>query len=161
MPRRCTVCTSDEREAIDRALVAGTPYRGIASHRPVSEQALLRHHDAHVPARLAKAQEAAEVADADKLLARLQRLLDTAEGLLARAARDGDYRTALSGVGQARACLELLLEVEGRVDRRPTVNLLVAPEWLAVRAALLAALAPYPEALAAVAERLLVLEATA
>ena len=76
-------------------------------------------------------------------------------------ATHGDYRTALSGVGQARACLELLLEVEGRVDRRPTVNLLVAPEWLAVRAALLAALAPYPEALAAVAERLLVLEATA
>src|SRR3712207_751211 len=103
MPPRCTVCTSDEGDAIHPALVAGTPYRRIAAHRPVSEQALLRHHDAHVPAHLAKAQEAAEVADADKLLARLQRLLDTAEGLLARATRDGDYRTALSGVGQARA----------------------------------------------------------
>ena len=158
MPRRCTVCTSDERDAIDRALVAGTPYRGIARRWPVSADALARHHDEHLPAHLAKAQEASDVADAEKLLARLQRLLDSAEGLLTRAARDDDYRTALSGVGQARACLELLLEVEGRVDRRPTVNLLVMPEWLTVRSALLEALRPYPEARGAVSARLLALE---
>jgi hypothetical protein len=159
VPRRCTVCTSDARAEIDRALVGGTPYRRIAKRLPVSEQALLRHHDGHVPEHLAKARQAAEIADADKLLARLQRLLDTAEGLLAKAAREGDYRTALSGIGQARACLELLLEVEGRVDRRPQVNLLVAPEWILARSALLEALAPYPEARAAVAARLLALDA--
>jgi hypothetical protein len=159
MPRRCTVCTSDQRDAIDRELVGGTPYRRIARRRPVSADALARHHDEHLPERLAKAHEAAEVTRAGALLARLERLLDMAEGLLAKAAREGDYRTALGGVGQARACLELLLEAEGRVDRRPTVNILVSPEWLAVRSALLAALAPYPDARAAAAERLLAMEA--
>jgi hypothetical protein len=94
MPRRCTVCTRDDRDAIDRALVGGTPYRGIARRWPVSADALARHHDEHLPAHLAEAHAAREVADADKLLARLQRLLDTAEGLLARAAREGDYKAA-------------------------------------------------------------------
>ncbi len=158
MPRRCTICTSDARDTIDKALVAGTPYRRIAARLPVSEQALLRHHDGHVPERLAKAHEAAEVADADKLLARVQRLLDLAEAILARAEREGDHRTALSGIGQARACAELLLEVEGRVDRRPQVNVLVLPEWLLARDALLDALRPYPDARAAVSARLARLE---
>ena len=160
MPRRCTVCTHDERDGIDRALVAGTPYRGIARRWPVSADALARHHDEHVPARLAMAQAAAEAADADRLLARLTALLDKADELLVKAERQGDIRTALSAIGQARSCIELLLEVEGGVDRRPTINLLVLPEWVAVRSALLEALGSYPEARAAVAERLVALSGT-
>jgi hypothetical protein len=63
---------------------------------------------------------------------------------------------------------ELLAEVNGSdrsplrtvtmVDERPQVNILVSPEWIAVRAALLEALTPHPEARAAVAGCLLQLE---
>ena len=44
------------------------------------------------------------------------------------------------------------------IDRRPTLSLLVAPEWLHTRSALLDALRPFPEARTAVAARLVALE---
>ena len=65
------------------------------------------------------------------------------------------------GVGEARACIELLAEMSQQLDRRPTVNLLVSPEWVAVRSALLVALRPFPEARHAVAARLATLETAA
>ena len=57
-------------------------------------------------------------------------------------------------IGQVRRNLELLAKLIGQLDTRPTVNLLIAPEWLTVRATLLSALAPYPDARSAVAGRL-------
>jgi hypothetical protein len=74
--------------------------------------------------------------------------------LLAKASAAGDYRTALMGIREARACIETLLEVEGELDRRPAVNILLAPQWLVVRNALMLALRPYPEAASAVATAL-------
>ena len=69
MPRTCTVCAHPERKAIDKALVSGEPVAALASrYVSVHKMALYRHKDEHVPARLAKAQAAAEVADADSLL---------------------------------------------------------------------------------------------
>lgn len=121
--------------------------------------AVQRHADAdHIAHRLAQAHEAAEVAQADDLLAQLQALRAKAIDLLEQAERAGDLRTALLGVREARATIELLAEMEGEIDRRPQVNVLVAQEWLSLRSALFEALAPYPEARTAVAGRLLALE---
>jgi len=47
--------------------------------------------------------------------------------------------------------------VEGEIDRRPQINILLAAEWLAVRAELLDALGDYPAARQAVAARLVAL----
>jgi hypothetical protein len=54
--------------------------------------------------------------------------------------------------------IELLAKLIGELDERPQVNILVSPEWIAVRAVVLEPLTPYPELRAAVAERLLQLE---
>ena len=54
--------------------------------------------------------------------------------------------------------LELVAKLIGELNDQPQVNILIAPEWLTVRAALLSALAPFPEARRAVAERLLLME---
>jgi hypothetical protein len=54
--------------------------------------------------------------------------------------------------------IELLAKLIGELDERSQVNVLVSPEWIAVRAALLEALAPHPQARAAVAGRLLQVE---
>jgi hypothetical protein len=54
--------------------------------------------------------------------------------------------------------LELLAKLLGELDDRPQINLLVAPEWHKVRAALLEALLPFPDARTAVATRLKALE---
>ena len=161
MARACTVCAHAGREAIDAALVGGAALAALSRAYRVSEDALARHREAHLPVTLARAAEAAEAGRADDLLAQLKGLRTKAVGILLAAERGGDLRTALLGIREARACLELLAEMQGEVDRRPTVNLLVAPEWLGVRAALVRALADHPEAGRAVAAALIRLEGAA
>lgn len=159
MPRVCLVCTHPQRAAIEEALVANTPFRGLSALYHVSEDAIARHKQSgHISETLAKAQDAREVAQADDLLGQLKGLRNKAVSLLIKAENAGDYRTALAGVREARACLELLAELEGELDRRPQINILMAPEWLVVRATLFSALQPYPEARATVAGALLQLE---
>ncbi len=159
MARSCSICTHSARAGIDRALVGGESFRGIARTYRVSEDAIARHRAQHLPERLAKAEAASEAAEATDLLREVAALRSKAYGLLLRAEREGDIRTALAGVREARSCLELLAELQGELDRRPVVNLVVSAEWLTVRAAMIAALAPYPEARRGVAERLVALEA--
>lgn len=159
MPRTCTICGHPERDAIDAALVAGEPFRRVAARHAVTEQAIRRHRKAHLPAALTQAQEAKEAARADDLLAQLQALTAEAHRIKDRAERTGDYRTALAGIRELVRIVELLAKLRGELDERAQINVLVAPEWLAVRTALMGALASYPEARAAVAERLLALEA--
>ena len=155
MPRACTVCASPERAAIDRALVSGEPVRAIASrYGTVGRMALQRHKEDHLPETLARARAAQEVALADDLRAAVLQLRDRAYGILGKAEASGDLRTALAGVREARGCLELLAEMEGELDRRPQVNVLVMQEWQALRSRLFAALEPYPEARLAIAEAL-------
>lgn len=154
MPRTCTICTQAKREEIDQVLLAGEPYRHIASRFGTSTAALQRHKAEHVPVHVAKAREAAEVASADDLLEQIKGLRNRAIGILNKAEKAGDYRTALMGIREARACIETLLEVEGELDRRGVVNVTVSADWVEIRTVILAALQPYPEAAQAVAERL-------
>ena len=160
MARTCTICRHDDRPAIDQAMVNHKPYRDIAGRFGVSRSALLRHHDDHLPAAMAKAKEAQEAARADDLLKEVRALRTKAYSLLMQAEKSGDLRTALMGVREARACLELLAELSQQLDRRPVVNVLLLPEWVRARSALLEALASYPEARGAVAARLASLEAS-
>ena len=151
MPRVCTCCTHPERQAIDKALVANESYRNIAERFGTSVGALTRHKAEHLPVKLAKAQAAKETAFADDLLAQVKALRNKSISILQQAEEAGDLRTALLGIREARSCVELLAEMEGELNRNPTINILVAPEWVAVRGVLLRALAPYPEARAQVA----------
>ncbi len=73
MARPCSVCRHPERAAIDAALVAGEPYRRVASRFETSE-ASIRRHKGHLSQHLARAHEAKEVAQADSLLDQLKAL---------------------------------------------------------------------------------------
>lgn len=64
-------------------------------------------------------------------------------------------KTADSLKGQ----MEFLAKLEGQLNEGGTVNVFISPEWLALRAALLVALTPFPDARTAVAEQLLRLNA--
>lgn len=153
MPRVCTICSHGERKRIDGALVEGMALRGIARTFRVSEDALARHRD-HIPGEMVKAKDAADVAAADNLLAQLQALRNKAMALLLKAEAAGDYRTVLTGVREARACLEVLLEVEGELDRRPQVTIITNPQWIELRSVILLALQTHPEARQAVVRAL-------
>jgi len=158
MARTCTICVHPERQAIDQALVAGGAMRPLAALYRVSPDAIERHAASHLPQALSKAQDAAEVAHADDLLGQLKELQGRTLGILTQAEEAQDLRTALQAVGQARGNLELLAKLAGQLAQEGTVNLVVSPEWVMVRAALLGALTPYPEARLAVAGRLVALE---
>jgi hypothetical protein len=150
VPRPCTICVHPEREAIDRALVEGVPNRRIASHHDVTERAVRNHKATHLPTSLAKAQVAEEVAQADDLLDQLQDLQRRTLAILEAAEETREHRTALSAIREARSNLELLAKLLGELDARPQVNVLISPEWLELRAVIVGALEPHPQALRAV-----------
>src|SRR5215216_4659242 len=156
--RRCTVCTHQQVGAIDRALVAGRPIRGIAKTFGASEDAVGRHR-AHLPKTLLNAHDVAESIRADVLLAEATALQSKAWELLHAAEANDDPRTALLAVREIRGCLELLARLLGEIQDRPMLTLVTAPEWMVIRGTILAALAPFPEARTAVAGQLLALEA--
>ena len=150
MPRSCTVCNHPNLEDIDRALVAGEANTALSSLFAVSEQALRRHKGSHLPAKLVMAQAAEEVAQADDLLDQLKDLQRRTLAILEAAESTNQHRTALSAIREARSNLELLAKLLGELDERPTVNVLVSPQWVELRAVIVTALEPHPEALRAV-----------
>jgi hypothetical protein len=145
------VCAHPKREEVDRALVEGVSAAEISGrYRTVGERAVRRHRSNHLPAKLVMAEKAAEVAQADNLLDQVGDLQRRALAILDMAEKAGELRTALSAIREARGNLELLAKLLGDLDERPVVNLNVSPEWLELRAVIVTALAPHPEALGAV-----------
>src|SRR6266511_3421379 len=150
MPRICSICSHPDRPEVDKALVAGEPIRGIAALFRVSPDAVQRHKE-HIPQELKLAADAQRVASADGLLAEVNKLRLKAYGLLQKAEQAGDYRTAISGVKEARGCLELLGKLMGQLNDNPQINIVISPQWQQVRVLLMEALSPYPDARIAVA----------
>jgi transposase-like protein len=154
------VCDHPEKHSIDETLVTGAPYRSVAKRFGLSESAVYRHKAEHLPAHLLKAKEAQEVARADDLLDQVRHLHAHALDILERAENAGDLRTALAAISQARGNLELLGKLAGELTESPSVNITVSAEWTKIRATMVEALAPFPEARSAVSAALLELEAS-
>lgn len=160
MPRTCSICTHEERQAIDVALVKKTPFRNIAEQCSVSLGALSRHYNEHLPAHLVKAKEEADIAHAIDVVEQLKAINSVCLRILKNARDSGEDRLALSAVDRIYRQIELQAKLLGELQaQQTTVNVLVAsPEWLHVRATLLGALETYPEARQAVAGALLEVE---
>jgi hypothetical protein len=144
------VCSHADKKAIDEALVGGVAFPALVAKYRVSKDSLSRHRANHLPAKLVMAEKAAEVAEADTLLDQVKNLQGRAYAILDKAEEAGELRTALSAIREARGNLELLAKLLGELDERPVVNLNVSPEWLELRAVIVTALEPHPEALGAV-----------
>ncbi|HET9530443.1 MAG TPA: hypothetical protein VFQ92_08835 [Blastocatellia bacterium] len=84
------------------------------------------------------------------LIARIEHA--TGIDVVAWESRHSDPRDVLVKAATAgRGLFELLAKVEGKLNEQPIVNVIVSPEWAALRAELMRALAPFPDARAAVA----------
>ncbi len=154
MVRACTICTHAERHAIEKALVGGTPNRRIATQYGLSEASVRRHAEGHLPVALVQAQDAREVAHALDVLQQLRTINGAALTVLRDARTAGDGDLALKAIDRILRQIEVQAKLLGDLDERPVVNVLVTPEWLTLRARIVAALAAYPEARLAVAEAL-------
>jgi len=146
MPRPCTVCIHPEREAIDERLVNGADHREVSNEFRLGFASLHRHRKNHIPRFLALARHAKEVAQADGLLEQVEKLRDRAIGILDKAEKADEKRTALSAIREARGCIELLGKLLGELQDGQAVNVLVTTEWTQIRASVMGALAAHPEA---------------
>jgi len=124
MARTCSVCVHADRQAIDAAAVAGTPNRRVATQYGLTEAAVRRHRTSHLPARLAKAQEAADLAEGESLLDQLASYRRRALAILERAEQDDDPRVALLALREAVRTLEVASRIQGPLAARelPTVS---------------------------------------
>ena len=147
MPRTCSICSHEHRDAMEDAFIAGQAKRRIASQHGVSERAVRYHMREHLPALLALARDAERAARADTLLDRIEALQSQTLAILDA---PEDQRTALAAIAQARRNLELIGEVTRELDRAGTINLELSVEWQEVKAVLVNTLASYPEAQQAV-----------
>jgi hypothetical protein len=98
--------------------------RTIAARWSVSKTALIRHKR-HVSATLEKAAEKQDQALGDRLLNQLLELQSRTLALLAEAERDGDRRTRLGAIREARSNLELIGRFLGELSGEETnINLI-------------------------------------
>jgi len=145
--RPCTVCQHPNRDEIDKRLAIDSNFAGISrDFAGISEDALKRHKEKHLPGTLAKAENIKEVAKADALLEDVKSLRKKALGILESAEKAGDLKTALLGIREARSCMELLAKVEGQLKDAPQINFVLSAEWIELRTLIITALDPYPEA---------------
>jgi len=94
------------------------------------------------------------MADADSLLEQVSALHRRTLAILGNAEVEGEHRIALAAIREARNNLELLGRLMGELREETTINVLVLPDYVAARSALVAALAPFPEARHAVVKAL-------
>jgi hypothetical protein len=152
MPRTCTICTHEQGEQIDAALLKGEPYRRIAQRFAASPDAVLRHKS-HLPRTLAKAEEAREMVQAGTLLQRLTDLNAETLTILKEARQNKNGELALKAIARIEKQLELEGKLIGELNDMPVVNLNVSIENL--QAVILNALASFPAAKIAVAQALM------
>ena len=146
MPRACTICSHDERDAIEDAFIAGTPKRRIATLYRVGEKSVRYHMGEHLPRLLALARDAERASRADSLLDRVEALQSRTLAILEATEETNDHRVALSAIREARSNLELIGEVTKELDRTPTLNLHLNPQWIELRTEIVGALDHHPDA---------------
>jgi hypothetical protein len=115
MPRTCLACSSLEREAIDKALVAGEPLRNIAKRVSISPAGLLRHKN-HFANAICKAQAQHEERLGETLLDEMRRVQRKAWELLAKCESEGDHRGSIVALREVRGCVESLGEMLAKAD---------------------------------------------
>jgi hypothetical protein len=159
MARPCTVCTHLDRDEIDVELTGTSPVAQVAKKHGVTRDSLARHKAAHVtPALVRLAQQRRNDASAVTVSERLEQVVLRAGRLLDRAERKGSLVAGAQLLGQLRMTLEVLAKISGELNDRPQVNVLnlvASPDWQQLRATILAALGPFPEARQAVAVALM------
>ena len=158
MPRICTICSHAQRSAIEAALVTGTPNRVIARQFDVGHDAVRRHASEHVGQQIAQHKEAREEAQALDVVKQLGTINHYALAAMSEARTANKPELMLKAMDRVQRQIELQAKLLGQLSDAPVVNILLLPEWLTFRSALLAALVPHPQARIDVAAALMAIE---
>ena len=148
MAKQCTVCVHPDTDRINADIIEGATLDALSRAYGLTMSALHRHKQ-HIPAQLAKAQDAIEIAAADSLMGRVASLNAKAEDVYSRAVKADNLQAAVSAIREMRGIVELYAKITGELQTQ-TVSIVVTPEWIMLRNAILHALEPHPEARRAV-----------
>ena len=162
-----SISRHEERAAIERGIALGTPLRLLAKRYGVSKDALHRHKRKLPPQLKAAmlAQSLRPEVDLDKLR------VTEGEGLLANLAAQRAKLLLMQDAAQESEQFQLATHISAQIHRNlelvgrylgefaqhhvvSNVSVLVSPQYLELRGALLRALGPFPEAKRAVADAL-------
>ena len=165
----CTVCAHADRAALEHARAAGMPLNKLARRYGLSKPAVQRHCARHIPAALRDRSATIALIGAECDLKQLRE--QESDGLLRHIASqrgalykllDGedDKKLAVAIHARITSNLELGAKVLGQVAGHATNitnhTLVASMDYLEMRARLIKALRPFPEARRAVAEALAV-----
>lgn len=156
--KKCLVCTSPDKDAINSKLIAGLSVRAVGEEYGISKSAISHHRTTHLPRDLVKSKQLAEVDAANKLVERIESLYERAISLIDVAEGDKKYAAAVSAVREARASIELLARISGDLKSGTHLTLVYSPAWVELRQVLVQALEPFPDARAVVVDALEVTE---
>lgn len=153
--RPCTVCQHPCRDEIDKLLLPSDANFAAISRdfAGISEDALKRHKEGHIPKELLKSSDIQEIAKADLLLEQLKTAREKTLTLLDKAEAAADtraYGPPVAYLREIREQIKLLAELEGKLASQPQINIVLLPEWIELRTRIVNALRPYPQALEAV-----------
>jgi hypothetical protein len=173
----CRTCSHADVAAIDALIARNVPAAQVARRFSLTQASVLRHKKSHIdPALLrrlkAKALRADQAGDLEELRetestnlllrvastrARINAILDAAE-------KSQDYRGAVQAVRALHENYALVGRLVGELANGQTVvnnSLVLAPDYLKLRALLIEALRPFPAARIAVAKALRAIESPA
>lgn len=163
MALTCTVCQHPEREVVDAAILGGTPLRDVAGQTGLSRSALGRHKLACLAREVADLATAspAVVEHARAEAVRQQNLGELWEGIRAelaavvqQAKADGDRRSLLRALDQLSGHIGVALRASELRHRASASALHEHPDFAALAAGVMDALAEHPAAQRAVADAL-------
>jgi hypothetical protein len=157
--RPCTICQHPQREEIDKLLAPSDANFAAISRdfAGISEDALKRHKESHIPEELLKSTNIQEIANADSLKQQLKDIREKAYSLLDKAEAAGNtkaYGPPSAYLKEIREQIKLMAELEGRLASQPQITIINHPEWVELRTLIVTALDPYPQAKQAVIDAL-------
>lgn len=164
MVRTCTVCTHKALDEINKRLLSGEPYRSIAKQFKISDSAVFRHKESHIPELLSKSKDIEETLKADSLTQQIGDIREKIKSLLQQAIDADNLRDAHNFVGDTLRQIELEAKLLGQIQEQninvnlAQVNIYQSPEWSAVGLILTRILGPYPDVRAEVARELKALQ---
>ncbi|WP_437567896.1 hypothetical protein [Sorangium sp. So ce542] len=161
-PSTCPICVHAKRAAIEASVAAGDTWKTIGRHHLVDAGAVRLHAEGCLKGALRRTggseDDLKAVANAR---ARCLSLVEKVELLVREAVEDEEasWRDRAALIVAAKGALELLGRFTGEIGPASELIIVDSPKWKRIEAAISKALAPFPDAAAAVAKALADLEA--
>ncbi len=170
--QRCKVCHHPRRAEIEHAIVMRVPQETVARKFGISHDSVQRHKTNHLNATSMAALmtnerpsaidlEQLEQRESESLLSNVVMQRARLNLLSEEAAKHGDVRAGAMVERAVTGNLEFVAKLLGQLIQRHEVtraSILVSPDYLKLRAELLSALFPFPDAKKAVADALFRME---